>query len=168
MRCCSQLHGSTWPYRTANLDDGRLPSLARPLVRVWPAGSGAGRWLPSLGRPVSESARHKGKARDRSHGNIYPSSQIYFLHRASCCSSRDWASGNRAAGESLAAHQRAGPKPRGPTAATRPSVVFVAELRRALGRREPGSAQLLSVPLDLRALQPLASGRSGPGTAPPR
>src|SRR5262249_11171591 len=40
-----------------------------------------------------------------------------------------------------------------------------AELRRALGCREPGSTQLLSVPLDLRSLQPLASGRSSLDTA---
>jgi hypothetical protein len=40
-----------------------------------------------------------------------------------------------------------------------------AELRRALGCREPGSTQLLSVPLDLHSLQPLASGRSSLDTA---
>jgi len=38
------------------------------------------------------------------------------------------------------------------------------ELRPALGCREAGLDQLLSVPLDLRALRPLASGRSSPGT----
>jgi hypothetical protein len=47
----------------------------------------------------------------------------------------------------------------------RPNGVLTAELRRALGRREPGSAQLLSVPPDLRTLQPLAADRLSPGTA---
>ena len=47
----------------------------------------------------------------------------------------------------------------------RPNGELAAELRRALGHREPGSAQLLSLPLDLRALRRLAAGHSSPGTA---
>ena len=53
---------------------------------------------------------------------------------------------------------------RGTERACPPNGAFVAELRRVLGRGEPGSAQLLSVPLDLSALRPLASGRSSLGT----
>src|SRR5580692_2342903 len=45
-------------------------------------------------------------------------------------------------------------------------VLLAAEPRRAVGRREAGSAQLLSRPLDLRALvECLAAGRTSPGIA---
>jgi hypothetical protein len=53
LSCCSQLLGSIWPFRMAD-PDGRLPSLARPLVRVLGAGQkSAGPTLKTnRGRPA--------------------------------------------------------------------------------------------------------------------
>jgi hypothetical protein len=81
-------------------------------VRAWLDGSGALAPLFQSQRGTRERRGIEGP------GNIYTSSQIYFLHRANCCSSRDWASGIGPPAESLAAHQGAGPKPRRPMAAT--------------------------------------------------
>jgi hypothetical protein len=74
--------------------------------------------------------------------------------------------GNRAAGESLAAHatryvnaQDRSPRAR-PGPPTPPRVLLAAELTRAVGRRQAGSAQPLSVRLDLRALVERLGGGS--------